>query len=281
MDEMDQIGQELDRAMRLTITATGQVAERIARRNEDRGREIQRAAGEQARQLRDQLQGEMQAARLIYRPAVERAWWTNATERDAATVWQHAVGWSEHDPQAKAAAGIIREQAMHKWPGADVDQLLRRTDLAEDLGNAAADLESARHDRVDAAAREDLARELEDDALEAGDEEPARAEALAREAEGYQLDADRLEDHAATTERGAGPTTAGESGDRDQAYARTSERELAGVQSGAARTARLDSAPGFGRPAKEAVTTKGKTGAKARPARGRGAAKVRDTELGR
>lgn len=212
---------------------------------------------------------------------MESTWWRNATERDAAKAWQYAVGWSELDPQARAAAAIIREQAMQKWPGVDVDQVLRRTDLAEDLGNVAADLDSARHDRVDAAEREDLARELEDDAAEARDDDPERADALTREAEGYQLDAEKLREHAAGTERQAEVAAAGESDERVQAYARTSEKELVGVQSGAARTARMDSAPGFGRPAKDAVRNKRKAGAKARPAGGRGAAKIRDTELGR
>ena len=103
MDEMDEVGQELDRALRVTLTGAGQLAERIARRNEEQARELQRAAGEQARALREQLEGERQAGRLMWRPAVDVRWWDAATERDASRAWQYAAGWAAEDPQAYPA----------------------------------------------------------------------------------------------------------------------------------------------------------------------------------
>lgn len=279
MEEMDEVGQELERALRVTLTGGGQLAEAMARRSEARNRSVARAEGEQLRQLQQQQQQEMQAARLIYRPAVEERWWQAATERDAARVWDYAAGWSAHDPQARAAAAMIRQHAAKTWPDADLDKVLNRAwsfNAVEDYEAAIWDAASARHERADAAARDDL-HDLEDQAAEADEDDPELATSLTREAEGYQAEAVQLREHAAATGGGAGAAAGG----AGEPYARTSEKELVGVRSSAAKTARMDSAPGFGRPAKDAVRPDGKGASKARPSKSRTSAKVRDAELGR
>lgn len=219
MDQMDEVGQELDRALRVTLTGAGQLAERIARRNEEQARELHRASSEQGRALREQLEGERQAGRLVWRPAVDARWWDVATKRDASHAWQYAAGWAADDPQARAGAGIIREVAAKKWPGRDIDDLLNRSwkrDTAEDVANAAGDLKTSRHDRADAAEREELAHELQDRADAVREDEPDQADALTTEAEGILADARALEERAAS--------------DPEQApYSRSSERELVGV----------------------------------------------------
>lgn len=269
MDEMDEVGQELDRALRVTLTGAGQLAERIARRNEEQTRELHRAASEQGRALREQLEGERQAGRLMWRPAVDARWWDVATVRDASRAWQYAAGWAADDPQARAGAGIIREFAAKKWPGRDVDDLLNRSwkpDVAEDVANAAADRQTSRHDRVDAAERGELAHELQDQADAVREDEPDQADALTAEAEGYLADARGLEERA--------------SSDPEQsAYSRSNERELVGVGQ-AARDARLDSAPGFGRPSKD-LMKKDQGGKRASNRRARTTTKQRESERGR
>jgi hypothetical protein len=84
--------------------------------------------------------------------------------------------------------------------------------------------------------REELAHELRQ--AEAAEDEPDQAEALTAKAEGI-LPA-------------PGPDERPASGPARVVYSRSSERELVDV-SQAARNARLDSAPGFGQPTKDAM----------------------------
>ena len=282
MDEMEEIGQELDRTLRVALTGAGQLAERVSRRTEERLRESRRASTEQAHTIREQVQGEMQAARLIYRPAAEPRWWDSAQPEDVARAWGTAAAWSEHDPQARAAAQLLREGTARKWPGANVEDVFRlphvnggsdRPDLrniTEDLANALDDMDQARADRAEAAEREDLAEELRDQADEQLPEAPENVEALTREAQGYEVDAERLQEHATPLdERGVSE------------YVRTSERELAGVSSAAAKQARMDSAPGFGKPSKDALIAPPKTSAAGRARKAAGQSKTRGQDLGR
>jgi len=216
MDELEEIGQELDRTLRVSLTGASQLAERMSRRTEERLRKSQRVSTEQAHLVREQVRGEMQAAHLIYRPAAEPRWWDAAEPKDVARAWGTAAAWSEYDPQARAAAQLLRQGTARKWPGANVEDVIRlphvytggsgRPDLrnpAEDLPNAPDDRDQARADRAEAAEREELAQALRDQAGGQLPEAPENVEALTREAKGYEVDAERLQEHAkALDERG-------------------------------------------------------------------------------
>jgi len=206
----------------------------------------------------------------------------SAQPEDVARAWGTAAAWSEYDPQARAAAQLLAEGTARKWPGASDEDVFRlphvyggsdRSDLrniTEDLANAANDMDQARADQAEAAEREDLAEELRDQDVEQLLEGPENVEALTREAEGYDVDADRLQEHAIPLhEHGASE------------YARTSERELAGVSSVAAKQARMDSAPGFGKPSKDALAAPTKASAAGRARKAAGQSKTRAQDLGR
>lgn len=282
MDEMEEISQELDRTLRVALTGAGQLAERVSRRTEERLREIRRASTEQAHTIREQVQGEMQAARLIYRPAAEPRWWDAAQPEDVARAWGTAAAWSEYDPQARAAAQLLREGTARKWPGAQVEDVFRlphvycglyRPDLrkiTEDLANALDDMDQASADRAEVAEREDLADELRDQGDEQLPEAPDNVEALTREAQGYEVAAERLQEHATPLDEGG-----------VSEYARTSECELAGISSAAAKQARIDSAPGFGKPSKDALTAPTRPQQPGAPVRRQDRARTRGRDLGR
>jgi 1,4-alpha-glucan branching enzyme len=207
-----------------------------------------------------------------------RSWYARSRARVAAGLLLTAPG----IPMMFMGQELLKEGTARKWPGANVEDVFRvphvhggpdRPDLrniTEDLANALDDMDQARADRAEAGEREDIADVLRDQAGEELPEVPDNVEALTREAEGYDVDAERLQEQAIPLqERGTSE------------YARTSERELAGVSSAAAKQARMDSAPGFGKPSKDALTASKMTPAAGRARTAAGQSKTRAQDLGR
>jgi len=156
MAEGDEIGEELDRVLRVTLTAAGQVGEAAARRNADRQREAASASQEQAAAMQREMAAQRDGARVVSRQAADSRFWDSASARDVGQVWEAARSWSEQDPQAAAAADLVRSGVVRKW-GIDVDALTATgagrspRDQASDLVNAIADQAAARHERLDSA----------------------------------------------------------------------------------------------------------------------------------
>ena len=107
MSEMDEIGQEMDRVLRVTLTAAGQIAEAAAHRNAAQARRAAAAPREQAGLIEAELRAQRDAARLVHRQAGDPLWWHDAQPHDVAAVWQAAQTWAGTDPQAAAAADLV------------------------------------------------------------------------------------------------------------------------------------------------------------------------------
>lgn len=249
MSEMDEIHQEWARAARMAMVSGGQVIERIARLNEQREREAARAEGERARMLREQLRAEQDAARVVWRlAATDRRWWSEATEQQASRAWQYASAWSGQDVAARVGAEQIREFAATRWPDRDVDHLLRTSyDLTQEFAEVEADRRMAERDR-------DEAQERQEQAAEAA-QEAERENAPTPSLDAAELDHDAQELYAEAARHDNAATDREHELVAATAYTRTTVEELEGVPAAAA-TARLDSAPNFGRPSREATAGK-------------------------
>ena len=106
MSEMDEIGQEMDRVLRVTLTAAGQIAEAAAHRNAAQARRAAAAPREQARLIEAELRAQRDAARLVHRQAGDPLWWHDAQPHDVAAVWQAARTWWA--PTRESVAGCPR-----------------------------------------------------------------------------------------------------------------------------------------------------------------------------
>lgn len=155
MAEGDEVGEELDRVLRVTLTAAGQLGEAAARRNADLQREAASAAQEQAAALQWEMTAQRDGARVVSRQAVDSRFWDSATPHDVGQVWQAARSWGEQDPQAAAAADLVRSGVQRKG-GLDVDALSAAAgpgrsprDQASDLVNATGGQAAARNERRD------------------------------------------------------------------------------------------------------------------------------------
>lgn len=273
MSEMDEIHQEWGRAVRVAMVSGGQAVEQIARMNEARQREEARAEGERARQLREQLRAEQEAARVVWRPAAtDRRWWSEATEQQAARAWQYAAAWSTQDASARVGANQIREFAAGKWKDRDIDQMLRQSyDIGQEMADVASDRRMAEQDRDAAQQREEQAAELKEQADRDGRPTAPAADtvALEKQAQELQDEAEHHDTDADVEEREL--VTVG--------YSRTTVEELEGVPTAAAQ-ARLDSAPNFSRPSREATAGKSRGLPAARkPYHDRSANRTRDFGL--
>lgn len=276
---MDELGNEMDRALRMALTAAGQAAERRARKTEARLREARQAHESAAREMHAQLQGEMSAARMIYRPTGDARWWASAQSEDVAHAWGVAASWQAYDPQAKAATELMRRGVEKKWPGAKVEDVFRLPHVwggqigpdaraaGEDLANALSDIERAQSERAQAADIASAGDELRQVDPAGADMEEARAEQLDDDA-ARLLEVAELEAADARARGGEDP------------YRRITDAEIEHLPV-EQRQGRLDSAPGFGASTRGTLKSATATKPRARATRGTAATKTRDRGVDR
>jgi hypothetical protein len=196
MSEMDEIGQEMDRVLRVTRTAAGQIAEVAAHRNAAQARRAAAASREQTRVIEAELRAQRDAARLVHRQAGDPRWWHDAQPHDVAAVWQAARTWAGTDPQAAAAADLVHGVVSRKWgiilddlPGASRPRSPR--EQADDLVHAVADRASAHAEMGETAHRPDAPGAVRPYARARGEEmtgAPAAAQAARLDAaQGFPL----------------------------------------------------------------------------------------------
>lgn len=86
MAEGDEVGEELDRVLRVTLTAAGQLGEAAARRNADRQREAANASQGQGAALQQEMTAQRDGARVVSRQAADSRFWDSASARDVGQV---------------------------------------------------------------------------------------------------------------------------------------------------------------------------------------------------
>lgn len=96
MHEEFEVGHELDRALRSTVTGLAQIMERLARRSADQSRSA-------AAEARQEWLAQRDVARQLYVPWLRPGTVENSSGLDGAKVWAAAAAWSGMDPMAAAA----------------------------------------------------------------------------------------------------------------------------------------------------------------------------------
>ena len=110
-----------------------------------------------------ELRAQCDAARLVHRQAGDPRWWHDAQPHAVAAVWDAAQTWAGTDPQAAAAADLVRGGVLRKW-GLNLDDLPSSSpprsprEQADDLVHAVADRASARAEMGEAVQPTDPAR---------------------------------------------------------------------------------------------------------------------------
>jgi colicin import membrane protein len=207
MNESDGIEEAIEGISRVGLTVAGRLGEQMAREREQELRRAQAAEEKQARELQARFDAERAAARAQLAPVMDNRWWDTASGRDVERVHEAATAWKDHDPAARDAADVIRDQMQRRY-GLDVDNLgADEASVAEALAKAERDREQAEQERgggregnaqavqlLAEADRED--RDRQQDA----DEENQRPEALAEEAGLKHDSAERRQALAASLE---------------------------------------------------------------------------------
>lgn len=207
MSESDGIDEALEGMSRVALTVAGRLGEQLARAREQELRRAQAAEEQQARELQARFDAARAAARAQLAPVMDNRWWDTANGRDIERAHEAATGWKDHDPAARDAAEVIRDQVKRRY-GLDVDNLgANEATVAEALAKAERDREQADQERrsgrdENAQAGQLLAEADREDGDRERDviEENQRPEAL-REDAGIKYDsAERRADLAASLE---------------------------------------------------------------------------------
>jgi hypothetical protein len=226
MNESDGIEEAIEGISRVGLTVAGRLGEQVARAREQELRRAQAAEEQQARELQARFDAERAAARAQLAPVMDNRWWDTASGRDVERVHEAASAWKDHDPAARDAAGVIRDQVQRRY-GLDVDNLgADDASVAEAMAKAERDREQADQERR--AGRDENAQTVqllaeadrEDrDRQQDADEENQRPEALAEEAGVKHDSAERRQALAVSLENVADPEAvqARLSADQDQA----------------------------------------------------------------
>lgn len=274
-EETDGIDEVFEGQLRVTITAAGQIGERIARAREQAHRRAQASSEQEAHELQSRLVAEQRTVRTSLGAVHRSEWWDNATPEQIGRNYQVARAWANEDPEAMRAEHRIRDEVRTRY-GIDVDntganpEAVRQTIRLE--------LERAERDRANAAAEQTRAQQENAEAqhlMAQADHEDQRAD-QARASAQYEPDPDERIRAAAIAEQAealseqasADRATRYDSAERRQGTAR--DLEAKGISSEVVAT-RLRADVSQGKPATEAVTVASKTTApKVRKAAGRG-----------
>lgn len=140
----DEIGGELDRVLRVALTASGQLAERIARSRADADRNRHGATLDAQRDAERQLARQVEAGRLVYGGVRDpQLWEQENAQRRLGEALVAAEALRDVDPVARPAGQYIRAEARRRY-GPDSDAWLAAGIQAHlDDANDQADRESA------------------------------------------------------------------------------------------------------------------------------------------
>ncbi|MGN7150785.1 hypothetical protein ACTHQ6_17505 [Arthrobacter sp. SAFR-179] len=207
MSESDGIDEAIESMSRVGLTVAGRLGEQLARAREQELRRAQAAEEQQARELQARFDAERAAARTQLAPVMDNRWWDTASGRDVERAHETATAWKDHDPAARDAAEVIRDQVQRRY-GLDVDNLgADDASVSEALAKAERDREQAEQERRTGRDENAQAVQLlveadrEDrDRQQNVDEDNQRPEALAEEA-GLKYDsAERRQELASSLE---------------------------------------------------------------------------------
>jgi colicin import membrane protein len=207
MSESDGIDEAIEEMSRVGLTVAGRLGEQLARAREQELRRAQAAEEQLARELQTRFDAERAAARAQLAPVMDSRWWDTASGRDVERVHETATAWKDHDPAARDAAEVIRDQVQRRY-GLDLDNLgADEASVAEALAKAERDREQAEQERRTGREENDRAGQLlaeadrEDRDRERDvTEENQRPESLAEEADLKYDSAERRQDLAASLE---------------------------------------------------------------------------------
>ncbi len=248
MSESDGIEEAIEGMSRVGLTVAGRLGEQLARAREQELRRAQAAEEQQAREFQARFDAERAAARAQLAPVMDNRWWDTASARDVERVHETATAWKDHDPAARDAAEIFRDQVQRRY-GLDVDNLgADEASVAEALTKVERDREQAEKER------------------HTGREENAQAGQLLAEAD--REDRDREQD---VTEENQRPRSlAEEAGLKYDSAERRQElaASLEGVPDREAVQARLSADQDQGTPPSAAVAKEPVRNTKARKTRG-------------
>ena len=147
MSESDGIDEALEGMSRVALTVAGRLGEQLARAREQELRRAQASEEQQARELQARFDAERAAARTQLAPVMDNRWWDTANGRDVERVHEAATAWKDHDPAARDAAEVIRDQVQRRY-GLDVNNLgANEATVAEALAKAERDREQAEQER--------------------------------------------------------------------------------------------------------------------------------------
>ena len=177
MNESDGIEEAIEGMSRVGLTVAGRLGEQLARAREQELRRAQAAEEQQARELQSRFDAERAAARAQLAPVMDNRWWDTANGRDIERVHEAATAWKDHDPAARDAAEVIRDQVQRRY-GLDLGNIgADEATVAAALANAEQDREHAEHERR--AGRDENAQ-AEQLLTEADREDKKRAQAVDR-----------------------------------------------------------------------------------------------------
>lgn len=175
MSESDGIEEAIEGMSRVGLTVAGRLGEQLSRAREQELRRAQAAEEQQARELQARFDAERAAARAQLGPVMDNRWWDTANGRDIERVHETATAWKDHDPAARDAAEVIRDQMQRRY-GLDLDN------LGADEASVAAALARAERDREQAGQERRAAHDENGQAVqllaEADREDRKRAEAV-------------------------------------------------------------------------------------------------------
>jgi colicin import membrane protein len=147
MYESDGIEEAIEGISRVGLTVAGRLGEQLARAREQELRRAQAAEEQQTRELQARFDAERAAARAQLAPVLDNRWWDTASGRDIERVHQAATAWKDHDPAARDAADVIRDQVQRRY-GLDVNNLgADEASVAEALAKAEREREQAEQER--------------------------------------------------------------------------------------------------------------------------------------
>lgn len=205
MSESDGIEEAIEGMSRVGLTVAGRLGEQLARAREQELRRAQAAEEQQARELQARFDAERAAARAQLAPVMDNRWWDTANSGDIERAHETATGWKDHDPAARDASDVIRDQVQRRY-GLDVDNLgADEASVAEALAQAERDREQAEKERstgrgenVEAAQLLAQADREDQDREQDVTEENERPEALHEEAGTKYDSAERRQELAAS-----------------------------------------------------------------------------------
>ncbi|MDJ0459829.1 hypothetical protein PUN71_021710 [Arthrobacter sp. NQ7] len=147
MSESDGIDEAIEGMSRVGLTVAGRIGEQVARAREQALRRAQATEEQQARELQVRFDAERAAARAQLAPVMDNRWWDTAGGRDVERMHEAATAWKDHDPAARNAAEVIRDQVQRRY-GLDVDNLgANDVSVAAALAKAERDREQAEQER--------------------------------------------------------------------------------------------------------------------------------------